>query len=116
MEDSDANGIHRDLGSRVGLFSGHGCQPIRSPPAGLALALFLFEGRMPAIDSMSAPLLPDAGWNLIQPLLPPSPHKPKRGGPRLPDRVGPQLSPRSVDLPARHPPERSQGGVREAAV
>jgi transposase len=36
---------------------------------------------------MSAPLLPDALWNLIQPLLPPSPHRPNGGRPRLPDRA-----------------------------
>lgn len=36
---------------------------------------------------MSAPLLPDALWNLIQPLLPSLPHTPKGGRPRLPDRA-----------------------------
>jgi transposase len=35
---------------------------------------------------MSASLLPDALWNLIQPLLPPLPLRPKGGRPRLPDR------------------------------
>jgi transposase len=35
---------------------------------------------------MSAPLLPDALWNLIQPLLPLSPRRPKGGRPRLSDR------------------------------
>jgi transposase len=35
---------------------------------------------------MSTPLLPDALWNLIQPLLPSLPHRPKGGRPRLPDR------------------------------
>jgi transposase len=36
---------------------------------------------------MSAPLLPDALWELIQPLLPPSPRHPKGGRPRLSDRA-----------------------------
>ena len=36
---------------------------------------------------MSAPLLPDALWNLIQPLLPFAPNRPKGGRPRLPDRA-----------------------------
>lgn len=36
---------------------------------------------------MSTPLLPDALWNLIQPLLPSLPHTPKGGRPRLPDRA-----------------------------
>jgi transposase len=36
---------------------------------------------------MSTPLLPHTLWNLIQPLLPPSPHRPKGGRPRLPDRA-----------------------------
>jgi transposase len=36
---------------------------------------------------MSATLLPDALWGLIQPLLPPTPVRPKGGRPRLPDRA-----------------------------
>jgi len=36
---------------------------------------------------MSTPLLPDALWNLSQPLLPPSPPRPNGGRPRLPDRA-----------------------------
>src|ERR1700747_3301468 len=36
---------------------------------------------------MSTPLLPNALWNLIQPLLPPSPRRHKGGRPRLPDRA-----------------------------
>ena len=36
---------------------------------------------------MSTPLLPDALWNLIQPLLPPSSRRPNGGRPRLPDRA-----------------------------
>jgi len=36
---------------------------------------------------MGTPLLPDALWNLIQPLLPPSPRRPNGGRPRLPDRA-----------------------------
>src|SRR6201993_4197247 len=36
---------------------------------------------------MSTPLLPDAMWNLIQPLLPTSPRRPDGGRPRLADRA-----------------------------
>jgi transposase len=36
---------------------------------------------------MSTPLLPDALWNLIQPLLPPATVRPKGGRPRLSDRA-----------------------------
>jgi len=36
---------------------------------------------------MSTPLLPDAFWNLIHPLLPPLPLRPKGGRPRLSDRA-----------------------------
>jgi len=36
---------------------------------------------------MSTPLLSDALWNLIQPLLPHSPRRPNGGRPRLPDRA-----------------------------
>ena len=36
---------------------------------------------------MSTPLLPDALWTLIQPLLPAVPPGPKGGRPRLPDRA-----------------------------
>src|SRR5580658_94801 len=36
---------------------------------------------------MSTPLLPDALWSLIQPLLPPPPRRPKGGRPRLQDRA-----------------------------
>ena len=36
---------------------------------------------------MSTPLLPDGLWNLIQPLLPAVPFRPKGGRPRLSDRA-----------------------------
>src|ERR1700692_1078608 len=36
---------------------------------------------------MSTPLLPDALWSLIQPLLPPPPRRPRGGTPRLQDRA-----------------------------
>ena len=36
---------------------------------------------------MAAVLVPDALWNLIEPLLPPSPPRPNGGRPRVPDRV-----------------------------
>jgi transposase len=36
--------------------------------------------------SMRAPLVPDALWNLIQPLLPLTPRRPLGGRPRVPDR------------------------------
>jgi transposase len=36
---------------------------------------------------MSTPLVPDALWDRIEPLLPADPAKPKGGRPRLPDRA-----------------------------
>jgi len=36
---------------------------------------------------MAGPLVPDALWAAVEPLLPPEPPKPKGGRPRVPDRV-----------------------------
>src|SRR5512135_3604423 len=36
---------------------------------------------------MSTPLLPDAVWNLVQPMLPSAPRRSKGGRPRVPDRA-----------------------------
>jgi transposase len=36
---------------------------------------------------MSTPLLSDALWNLIRPMLPSAPRRPNGGRPRLPDRA-----------------------------
>jgi transposase len=36
---------------------------------------------------MSKPLVSDTLWDTIAPLLPPEPHKPKGGRPRVPDRA-----------------------------
>jgi len=36
---------------------------------------------------MAKPLLPDELWDIVDPLLPPAPPKPKGGRPRVPDRA-----------------------------
>jgi hypothetical protein len=41
-------------------------------------------------------LVPDQLWNVIQPLLPPEPPKPKGGRPRIPDMV-PSVSVETTD-------------------
>ena len=38
---------------------------------------------------MSQPLVTDALWAVVEPLLPPEPLKPKGGRPRVPDRAAP---------------------------
>lgn len=35
---------------------------------------------------MAPPIVPDELWQIIEPLLPPEPPKPKGGRPRIPDR------------------------------
>jgi transposase len=36
---------------------------------------------------MSKPLVPDGLWDIVEPLLPPEPPKPRGGRPRIPDRA-----------------------------
>jgi transposase len=61
---------------------------------------------------MSTPLLPNTLWNLIQPLLPSSPRRPKGGRPRLRDRAcltGILFVLRSEILPVMRPQELGCG-------
>lgn len=42
---------------------------------------------MGVVRVMAKPLLPDDLWDVIEPLIPPEPRKPRGGRPRIPDRA-----------------------------
>src|SRR5580693_7000703 len=109
--DSDANGIHGDLGSRVALFSGHGCRPYALHEQGWHWPYS--AASMPVIDSISAPSLHDAWWNLRQPPLPSSLISPREADLVCQTELKFSFVPAALTCPLEILSERSQGGVPE---